>query len=226
MPLPYYFNASDKHLKNTLLAPLFVIFILLNTVLVQSAHASTNKQTLLILGDSLSAGYGLEVEQSWVYLLKQDWQQKYPNRQIINASISGDTTSGGLNRFKQLLNEFKPTWVLIELGGNDGLRGFQLSTIKQNLTQLVQLSQQHNAEPILAEIKIPPNYGQRYVSLFIKQYHQIASEFKLDLIPFFIESVATQPDLMQNDGIHPNAKAQTQIKTYMDKHLNQAIESE
>lgn len=226
MPLPYNFNASATHFKNLRLAPIFVLFILLAGLFIHPAHASTNKQTLLILGDSLSAGYGLEVEQSWVHLLKQDWQKKFPNRQIVNASISGDTTSGGLNRYKQLLRDFNPTWVLIELGGNDGLRGFQLSTIKQNLTQLVQLTQQHNAEPILAEIKIPPNYGQRYVSLFIKQYHQIASEFNLDLIPFFIESVATNPNLMQGDGIHPNAKAQQQIKTYMDTHLNKAIESD
>ncbi|MCU4676815.1 arylesterase [Catenovulum sp. 2E275] len=220
MTVPFY-----KYFNLFGFAKLLSVFILLSFNLVHSAYAENNKQTLLILGDSLSAGYGLDVEQSWAHLLAQDWQQNYPERNIINASISGDTTSGGLNRLNKLLDQHQPAWVLIELGGNDGLRGFQLPVIKQNLTQLVQLTEQKGAEAILAEIKIPPNYGQRYVSRFTQQYHEIAQEFKLDLIPFFIESVAVNPDLMQRDGIHPNAQAQPQIKDFMDKALNNAIQS-
>ncbi len=221
MPVPFC-----RYFVRSFFIKLFSIFILLYAALVHSAYAQTGHKTLLILGDSLSAGYGLQVEQSWAHLLAQDWKQEFPNRKIVNASISGDTTSGGLNRLNKLLEQHQPDWVLIELGGNDGLRGFQLPVIKQNLIQLVQLTQQNGAEPILAEIKIPPNYGQRYVSLFIQQYHEIAEEFKLDLIPFFIESVATEPELMQNDGIHPNAKAQPQIKDYMKSQLDKAITAE
>ncbi len=169
--------------------------------------ASAQAQTILVLGDSLSAAYGIQVDEGWVALLRQ----KLPGHRIVNASISGETTDGGVNRLPALLQKHKPDIVIVELGGNDGLRGFQINRIRDNLTALVQMSQSAGAEVLLVGMKIPPNYGLRYTSEFHDSYAQTAKRFDTALLPFLLEGVATDPGLMQEDRIHPNAKAQAQL---------------
>lgn len=165
---------------------------------------------LLILGDSLSAAYGMQQQQGWAALLQKntDWQ-------LINASISGETTAGGLARLPALLTEHQPDIVLIELGGNDGLRGFSVELIQTNLSKIITLIQQHNAEPLLMQIRIPPNYGPRYVRQFTALYPQLAEKHNITLWPFFMDSIAINSNLMMADGIHPNAAAQPLISDFM-----------
>ncbi|ENX62301.1 MULTISPECIES: arylesterase [Acinetobacter] len=166
-------------------------------------------KTILILGDSLSAGYGIDVKQGWVQLLQQRLDQQYPKQhKVVNASVSGETTSGALARLPKLLNTYKPEIVVIELGGNDGLRGQPPQMIQKNLAQLVQLSQKQKANVLLFGMKIPPNYGTAYSTAFENNYKIVSQQYKVKLLPFFLEGVAGQKHLIQNDQIHPNAKAQ------------------
>lgn len=166
-------------------------------------------KTILILGDSLSAGYGIDAKQGWVNLLQQRLDQQYPKKhKVVNASVSGETTSGGLARLPKLLTTYKPDVVVIELGGNDGLRGQPPQMIQKNLAQLVQLSQKQKATVLLFGMKIPPNYGSAYSSAFENNYKVVSQQYKIKLLPFFLEGVAGQKGLIQNDQIHPNAKAQ------------------
>jgi acyl-CoA thioesterase I len=183
-------------------------------VVADSANAQA-AQTILVLGDSLSAAYGIPREHGWVSLL----QQKLPNGNVINAGISGDTTDGGLARLPNLLQKHKPTIVVIELGANDGLRGFQIQRIRDNLRQLVQLSLRANSKVLLVGMKIPPNYGLRYTSDFYESYTALAKEFKLPLVPFMLEGVAGNPELMQDDGLHPRADGQQKILANIWKYL-------
>lgn len=166
-------------------------------------------KTILILGDSLSAGYGIDVKQGWVQLLQQRLDQQYPKQhKVVNASVSGETTSGALARLPKLLQTYKPEIVVIELGGNDGLRGQPPQMIQNNLAQLVQLSQKQKANVLLFGMKIPPNYGTAYSTAFENNYKIVSQQYKVKLLPFFLEGVAGQKHLIQNDQIHPNAKAQ------------------
>ncbi|WP_332606178.1 arylesterase [Acinetobacter sp. ESBL14] len=166
-------------------------------------------KTILILGDSLSAGYGIDVKQGWVQLLQQRLDQQYPKQhKVVNASVSGETTSGALARLPKLLQTYKPEIVVIELGGNDGLRGQPPQMIQKNLAQLVQLSQKQNANVLLFGMKIPPNYGTAYSTAFENNYKIVSQQYKVKLLPFFLEGVAGHKNLIQNDQIHPNAKAQ------------------
>ena len=166
-----------------------------------------NTHTLLVLGDSLSAAYGIPSEQGWVALL----QQKLPNFHVVNAGISGDTTDGGLARLPPLLQKYRPTVVIIELGANDGLRGFQIPRIRDNLAQLVELCLQAKAKVLLLGMKIPPNYGVHYTSDFYENYTETAKKYSVPLVPFLLQGIATHPELMQNDGLHPRAQAQPAI---------------
>ncbi|WP_017445556.1 arylesterase [Gayadomonas joobiniege] len=187
------------------------IIVFCTLILSFQIYSQTTQKTMLILGDSLSAGYGLDIEQAWASQLKSQWDKKHPNWTLINASVSGETTQGGLNRLPGLLETHDPDYVIIELGGNDGLRGFQLSVIKQNLLKIVQLIKASGATPVLIEIQIPPNYGGRYLKGFIQNYHEVAKIENIQLLPFFLTEIAAQPNLMQRDGIHPNAEAQSKI---------------
>ena len=163
----------------------------------------------MILGDSLSAGYGIEPKQGWVQLLQQRLDQQYPKQhKVVNASVSGETTSGALARLPKLLQTHKPNVVVIELGGNDGLRGQPQQMMQNNLAQLVQLSQKQKATVVLFGMKIPPNYGTAYSSAFANTYKVVSQRYKIKLLPFFLDGVAGHKHLMQNDQIHPNAKAQ------------------
>lgn len=167
--------------------------------------------TIMVLGDSISAAYGIEIQQGWVKLLDAKLQQQYPNAKLINESISGDTTSGGLARLPIALQRNRPDWLLLELGANDGLRGLDPAVMKQNLIQIIQAARQTGAKIILLGVRIPPNYGKRYTELFYSVYPELAKEFGLGFLPFIMEDVALNPALMQADGLHPNAAAQPLI---------------
>lgn len=160
----------------------------------------------------------MEPEQAWPNLIAERWQQGEPWH-IINASVSGETTQGGLARLPAALNSHQPDLVLLELGANDGLRGYQLGATKKNLQQMIELSQQQGAEVILAEMMIPPNYGPRYSKAFTKLYSDLANELDIELLPFFLETVAVNKDLMQADGLHPNANAQPVIADLIEPLL-------
>ncbi|ALZ74982.1 arylesterase [Rheinheimera sp. F8] len=178
-----------------------------------SADAAT--KTLMIVGDSLSAGYGLQQPQSWPALLQRSLEQKNSSWRIQNASISGETSGGALARLPALLQQHKPTAVLIEIGGNDGLRGFPISRLRQNLQQLIELTKSVGATPVLMQIRIPPNYGPRYTEQFVNVYAELAAQHQLKLWPFFMDNIAVRPELMQADGIHPNVKAQPIIRDFV-----------
>lgn len=180
-------------------------------------------KSIVVLGDSISAGYGIDVSQGWVNLLQQKFNQQQNGYVISNESISGDTTAGGLARIDQALARHKPAIVLLELGANDGLRGLSPVEMKSNLIEMVRRSEKAGAKVMLLGMKIPPNYGKRYIDMFYNIYPQIAEELKVPLVPFILEDVALKPELMQIDGLHPNALAQPiiaeKIATYLEPLL-------
>jgi acyl-CoA thioesterase-1 len=178
---------------------------------------------LLVLGDSLSAAYGLKQQQGWVYLLQSAWDDEKKAITVINAAISGDTTDGGLSRLPRLLALHKPSHLLIELGGNDALQGHNPKKIRTNIEEMVQLAQKNNIEVILQEMQIPTNYGKRYMQLFMQVFKDVALEYNVVLIPFFLEEIALDKKLMQNDGIHPTAEAQPMIAELLKPQLEAVI---
>lgn len=166
-------------------------------------------KTVMVLGDSISAGYGIEPQQAWVNLLQKRLDQQYPKQhKVVNASVSGETTSGALARLPKLLQTHKPNVVVIELGGNDGLRGQPPQMIQKNLVQLIQQSQKANATVVILGMKMPPNYGTAYSKAFENNYKVVSQQYKVKLLPFFLEGVAGNKSLMQKDLVHPNGKAQ------------------
>jgi len=166
-------------------------------------------KTVMVLGDSISAGYGIEPQQAWVNLLQKRLDQQYPKQhKVVNASVSGETTSGALARLPKLLQTHKPNVVVIELGGNDGLRGQPPQMIQKNLVQLIQQSQKANATVVVLGMKMPPNYGTAYSKAFESNYKVVSQQYKVKLLPFFLEGVAGNKSLMQKDLVHPNGKAQ------------------
>ena len=167
-------------------------------------------KTIMILGDSLSAGYGIQPQQGWVNLLQKRLEQQYPKQhKVVNASVSGETTSGALARLPKLLQTHRPDLVVIELGGNDGLRGQPPQMIQKNLASLIQQGQKAKAKVIVFGMKMPPNYGQVYSKAFENNYKVVSQQYKVKLLPFFLAGVAGNKTLMQKDLVHPNAKAQT-----------------
>ncbi len=202
-------NRSTHLLLISLLSVLALLFSNL-----ASAADSTPKEpygTILVLGDSISAGYGLRQGEGWVSLLEKRLQaQNYPYR-VINASISGETTQGGLTRLPELLRQHQPNLVLLELGGNDGLRGLPLHLMQNNLSRMIDMSHQASAQPLLLGIQLPPNYGRRYTAAFAATYPQLAEQKEIPVVPFILEKIAIYPDLMQSDGVHPKAEAQRQL---------------
>lgn len=193
-----------KTILRTLLTSLF--FLLASASL---SATEGERKTLLIVGDSLSAAYGIDSDAAWVELLRQRLEQEAPDSwQVTNASISGETTDGGLRRLPTLLETHNPAIVVIELGGNDGLRGFPPDVIRNNLAQLITLSQQRGAQVLLAGIEIPPNYGPRYTALFTDIYSSLAAEYNVAFLPFLLADIYDDELMMQADGIHPTAQAQ------------------
>ena len=172
---------------------------------------SSPQPKLLIFGDSLSAAYGISEDEGWVTLLAERLAQEDSELEVVNGSVSGETTTGGRARLPSLLQRYNPAFVLIELGGNDGLRGLPLSLMRENLADMIQISQKSGATVIIAGMQIPPNYGPRYTEPFFAQYAELAAVFDLYLIPFLIDGIPQQPELMQADGIHPKAEAQSMI---------------
>jgi len=219
--------------------PLFILFISLffiSTTYVVAQDANTNTvdnsisitpvSNILLLGDSISASYGMKPTQGWVHLLNQKLAQQKQAYTIINASVSGETTSGGLSRLAGILANEKVDHLLIELGGNDGLRGYSPKLIKNNLLQMVELAQDKNITVSMIKIKITPNYGPRYNKMFEQVFEDVAKERNITLLPFFMEVVATDPELMQADGIHPNAQAQPIISEYVEQQIKQIMTME
>jgi len=185
-----------------------------------STDDSTNIETadlsILILGDSLAAGYGIVLEKSWVHLLEKDLE-KYlgknnKNVVITNGSISGETTGGGLARLDELLTLSQADIVVIELGGNDGLRGYPVKSIRKNLASMIQKSRAAGAKVLLCGIMIPPNYGERYANAFAQLYPKLSDDLDVPLVPFILDGVALNDEMMQNDGIHPNELGQPRIR--------------
>jgi acyl-CoA thioesterase I len=178
-------------------------------LLAMAGQARANEQKILVLGDSISAAYGMSLQQGWVAQLASRLQEQNAQYNVINASISGETTAGGLRRLPELLQQHQPNVVIIELGANDGLRGYPLPTLQDNLTRMVTLAQQAGARVILLPMEIPPNYGARYTTGFRESFQQVADATSSVLAPFVLAGVATNPKLMQADGIHPTVEAQT-----------------
>ena len=166
------------------------------------------KQTLVILGDSISAAYGLDEREGWVQLLRKRLADQSLAVEVVNASISGETSAGGLTRLPRLLAEHSPDYLVVELGGNDGLRGYPPRMLQSNLQQMVKLAREGGAEVLLLGMQMPPNYGKAYTKAFAAVYPKVAAAEQVPLIPFFLEPVALEEGAMQTDGIHPTAKAQ------------------
>lgn len=180
--------------------------------------------TLLIVGDSLSAGYGLDRGQSWVDLLAADPKQILgADGQILNASISGETTTGGLSRLPSLLERHQPDAVFIALGANDGLRGLPLATMQANLKAMFQLATDAGAQVLYAGIELPRNYGGPFTRAFRRAQDQVAQETRVDYLPFFLEPVALNRELFQDDGLHPTAEAQSIIADYVGAFLQESL---
>lgn len=186
----------------------FSIVVLFVLSLIFTAPLVAASEKILVVGDSLSAAYGIPKEKGWVALLQQRLQEEAYDFQVINASITGDTTRGGLARLSKRLQREEPNIVILELGGNDGLRAMSLRQMKKNLGAMIELSRDHDARVLLLGVMIPNNYGKAYANQFHKVYLDLADETEVALVPFFLENVAETRDLMQNDGIHPNEEAQ------------------
>lgn len=197
----------------TIFKRLCCLFILLG--------ANTYGSTLLVLGDSLSAGYGIDPANGWVNLLQEDLSANY---KVVNGSISGDTTGGGLARLPLLLEKFQPDFVILELGGNDGLRGQPLKLMKKNLAAMIALCTEANAVPVLFGMRIPPNYGRRYTTAFADVYNQLADETNTLLIPFQLDELAVTEGMIQQDGLHPTEKAQPAIKAVVARVMQPLLQ--
>jgi acyl-CoA thioesterase-1 len=183
---------------------LISLFVLL--LVVGTSHAQ--EPTILIIGDSLSAGFGIDVDQSWATLLQSRLEEQGYEHRVVNASIGGETTEGGATRIDQALQTFSPSLVILELGGNDGLRGIPANRMQDNLEKIILKSEASGAAIVMLGIRIPTNYGRRYREAFEKVFRDLASQHDIPWIEFFMEGIAFNEDLMQSDGIHPNATAQ------------------
>ena len=192
----------------------FFLFALSSSI---SAWAST--PTILIVGDSLSSAYGMGIEQGWTSLLQERLRNNEHPHDIVNISVSGETTLQGLNRLDAALQRYTPEIVIVELGGNDGLRAQPATEIQSNLGEILRKVREFGAKALLAGMRMPPNYGPVYTEAFDNIYPSLAQTFKIPLIPFFLEGVATDPELMQADGIHPNSRAQPVILDNVWRYL-------
>ena len=176
-----------------------------------SSHATIaadERPKILVFGDSLSAGYGIDINNAWVTLLQQRLDDLGYGYKVVNASISGDTTGSGLRRLPRALRVHQPEIIIIELGGNDGLRATPVMTVRQNLTSMIELSEAAGSRVIMAGIQMPPNYGVNYTDEFTAVFFDVAADTKVDIIPFFLKNIALNPAMTQADGIHPTTEAQ------------------
>ncbi len=195
--------------------------LMLSALLSMQASAAT----ILIVGDSISAAYGMDIRQGWVSLLEQRLQRQSATHQVINASVSGETTSGGLQRLPRLLRQHRPDLVVLELGGNDGLRGQPPALMQRNLERMVRLTQAGGGRVIVAGMRIPPNYGRAYTDAFAAVFPAVARSTGSALVPFLLDGVGGRPEYMQADGLHPNVRAQAlilkQVWPVLERELRQ-----
>lgn len=218
--------AMFLHTKRNSLFKTSILIITITLYLCFSMSVNAANTKVVMYGDSVSAGYGMKTEQSWPYLLQQTFVTENTPITLINESISGETTGGGLARLEAVLKRHDLTskdWIIIELGGNDGLRGFPIKTLNNNLSQMIKAAQARNINVALMQVRIPPNYGKRYTSMFEGTYKKLAEEFKVPLMPFFMEKVATNPNYMMRDGIHPNVSAQIIIRDDMKNQIEKLV---
>ena len=190
---------------------LYVRSIALSALLLIALPVLANQNTVLVLGDSLSSAYGVPSETAWVELLRDRIESQDLDWTVVNASISGETTDGGLRRLPGLLEAHDPTIVVIELGGNDGLRGFPPNVIESNLANMIEQVRDTGATPLLVGMQIPPNYGQRYTTMFADIFPTLSDRYNTVLVPFFLDGIYDQDGLMQGDGIHPTEEAQPRL---------------
>jgi acyl-CoA thioesterase-1 len=200
-------------------------FLVLLALLTATAGHSADVPTVLVFGDSLSAAYGIDVDQSWAALLQSRLREQGYEHRVVNASITGETTEGGAERIGPALENFAPAVVVVELGGNDGLRGFPPQRTRDNLERIVSASRSAGAEVVLLGIRIPSNYGPRYTQAFESVFRETAEAFELPWIEFFMDGVALDGELMQADGIHPNAKAQPRLLDNAWPAIREALEA-
>ena len=186
-------------------------FLVLVALLTATGGHAADVPTVLIFGDSLSAGYGIDVDQSWAALLQSRLREQGYEHRVVNASISGETTEGGAERIGPALENFSPALLVLELGGNDGLRGFPPERMRQNLEKIITTSKASGAEVVLLGIRIPSNYGPRYTQAFENVFRETAEALDIPWIEFFMDGIALNEELMQADGIHPNEKAQPRL---------------
>ena len=187
--------------------------------LLVTCSAAASERTLLVFGDSLSAAYGLRTDQGWVTLLQQRLQAQGYGYRVVNASVSGETTEGGRNRLARALMQHQPELVILELGGNDGLRGLPVKDIRANMAQMIVAIRKSGAKQLLVGIQIPPNYGPQYAWAFAGMYGALAKEQNVPLVPFLLDGVALNMQLMQADGIHANAQGQPRLLENVWTHL-------
>lgn len=196
---------------------LFYIFSLL--IISSISLADKDHSNLLIYGDSISAGYGMDTEKQWSKELQKILIEEKIGLTIINKSLSGETTGGGLSRLEKIIDNSKPSYILIELGGNDALRGYPPAKIKNNIEEMINLSIKKGVKVLLMQIRILPNYGRRYQTSFESIYKQVSEENNIPLIPFMLNDIALNKELMLDDGIHPNATAQPLIAEFLYTNL-------
>ncbi|MES2237257.1 MAG: arylesterase [Rugosibacter sp.] len=209
----------------------FFILLLISLVAALSAHATqlaaiaaVAPHTILVFGDSLSAGYGIAVSESWPALLGERLKQDRKPYVVLNASISGETTAGGNARFAAALEQAHPAIVILALGANDGLRGLPVSAMQDNLAMMIKMTKQHQARVLLVGMRLPPNYGSDYTQHFEAVFRRLAKREKISLIPFLLEPIATDSQAFQADGLHPTAKAQPKILDHIWKPLLPLLE--
>ena len=197
--------------------------VLMAVFFVFSTNTANANQKILVWGDSLSAAYGIPVEKGWVNLMRKKLGD---NVEITNGSISGETTQGGLTRFTKALKKVKPDFVILELGANDGLRGLPPSVTKQNLTKIIEQAKKANAEVLLLGMRIPPNYGVAYSQKFEKVFSDLAQQYQLPFIPFFLDNIVTDVNLLQKDELHPAAEAQPLILANILPLVNEQLKKQ
>ncbi|MGD2081698.1 MAG: arylesterase [Chromatiales bacterium] len=200
-------------------------WVLLGLMIVLAAPLRAGEPVILVVGDSIGAGFGLPVEQGWPLLLERRLSAVGYGYRVLNASVTGDTTRGGLARLPDLLERQDPSILIIELGGNDGLRGISTREMRQNLERMVDLARASGARVLLVGMRLPPNYGRAFTERFHRVYHEIALEKDLALVPFLLEGVATDEGLMQADGIHPNAAAQPRLLDNLWPYLRPLLDA-
>ncbi|HBA08361.1 MAG TPA: arylesterase [Methylotenera mobilis] len=196
---------------------LFRLLLVLKTLLLSlffssfvawSVPAYAENPKIMIYGDSLSAAYGIPQQKGWASLLQQKLVSEHYQYDVVNASISGETTSGGVSRIRNALSQIKPNIIILELGANDGLRGLPIESMIANLNTIIQEGKKSGAKILLVGMKIPPNYGPQYTKLFSQSYLKLSQEHQIPLVPFMLENIAAKTNLIQDDGLHPNAIAQ------------------